>query len=154
MKFLKPRTLTPSAQLFIGVPLLIVLVFLIASFALQATTNARLSDELTSIKRDYELIVDHTLIFGGTYHSSDITPRGYMFNVLSERLGEPIIYACYPDNVEKTKRQLAEQQRKKDLGIALKKMTIFGRFNRNREIMYSIHGKGMEMKGVYIYNAD
>ena len=109
MKFLKTRTLTPKAQLFISIPLLIVLAFLVVSFALQATTNA-------SLERDYEVVRDHALVFGGKFHSTDITPRGFMFYVLDERMGEPILYACYPEKVEQARRKLAEQQTPKRHG--------------------------------------
>ncbi|MDE0396351.1 MAG: hypothetical protein OXL96_00950 [Candidatus Poribacteria bacterium] len=147
MKFLKSRTLTLRTQLFIGIPLLIVLVFLVAIFTLQATTNARLSDELTSLKRDYDAVVGkHVILARGYYHSEMNVLGEYTFNIISDRTEDGyLLHACYPINVEETKATLAPVKARHARNIE-SHLLVFGRIRQDRDIIYNEDGIGYILK--------
>ena len=146
MKVLKPRTVTPKKQLFIGLPILLVLIFLILSFALQATTNARLSDELTSLKRDYDAVVGkHVILARGYYHSEMNVLGEYTFNIISDRTEDGyLLHACYPINVEETKATLAPVAR--HARNIESHLLVFGRIRQDRDIIYNEDGIGYILK--------
>ena len=132
----------------LALPTLLLLIFLIASFALQATTNARLSNELTGVKRDYDVVVNrHYIMARGYYHSEVADVFGeYTFNIITdEKKDGHWFYSCYPSNVQETKETLAEVKYNKDRGKE-SHLVVVGYIKESAPIVYTDQGIGYTLE--------
>ena len=135
MQFLRTFNLTPK-KLFIGLPILLVMLYFIASFFLQATTQTEMDDEQASLKRDYDAVIRHHIVVRGSYLSETGVSDNYTLNILDDRSGEGIwFYACHPLNVEETKERLAPVRKNFEFGI-MTDLLVFGRVKKSAPIRY------------------
>ena len=105
------KSITPKKQLVMGIPLLVVIIAIVASFFISETQKVNVLEKMVDkLEQEKKLISRHYIVLRGTL-SGEVGGQDssgtYALSVLGYG-GDAIIYACIPRNPESEKRRIAQ----------------------------------------------
>ena len=112
------ESITPQKQLVMGIPLLVVIIAIVASFFISETQTKKvnvLEKMVDKLEQEKKLISRHHIVLRGTL-SGEVGGQDssgtYALSVLGYG-GDAIIYACVPRDAESEKRKIARLRERK-----------------------------------------